>query len=72
MNDVTVGVPVCAGAPNIAAVDQSIARYDQARTKRARSADEVLAELDCALAEHGRPCPERTAAWLAAGAPVRP
>jgi hypothetical protein len=32
----------------------------------------ALAELDRALAEHGAPDPERTAAWLAAGAPVRP
>lgn len=32
----------------------------------------ALAALDAALAEHGAPDPERTAAWLAAGAPVRP
>lgn len=27
-------------------------------------AERALAELDRDLAEHGRPCPERTAAWL--------
>jgi len=35
-------------------------------------AERALAELENALDLHGRPCPERTAAWLAAGAPVRP
>jgi hypothetical protein len=30
----------------------------------------ALAELDRALAEHGAPDPERTAAWVAAGAPA--
>ena len=73
MNDVTEDVPACAGSPTIAAVAPGITRAIAARytpeDPDEDRAHRALAELDSALAEHGRPDPERTAAWLAAGAP---
>jgi len=76
MNDVTVGVPACAGAPSIAAVDQSIARSiaarytaedtDGTRAPLPPEAERALSELEAALDLHGAPDPERTAAWFGA------
>ena len=80
MNDVTDELPAVTGCsspaipapqvrqlrPNYCPPPCQPAPEDEGRAAAA------LAELDRALAEHGAPDPERTAAWLAAGAPVRP
>ena len=78
MNSVTVGVPVVAGPPD-AAIPAPVAggrlQSNYSRPGGVKmsprhidtlppEAERALAELEDALKAHGRPCPERTAAWF--------